>query len=1803
MGNLGNVWFEFNLKDDSFLKKLEADEAIAKRTTNTIMKMMDLQAKSSANADTRAAKEQLNAAKLQTIEEKRANAKLESDVRISESCTRRAAIESESAAKLNILAQKKLSLQIESDNKTEESLLRRTRLEAQSAAIVRNLNLQTAISAKRWEEERLMMAMQRKNLESQIAARNAQNLRQEAAAARQTELHAYRLQRAHITAAAATSNMSRVLSGQLPILSQLKSMAGAYVSIWAGVQFVRNLAAISGEFEMQQRSLEAMLQSSEAAAKIFAQVKNLAVQSPYQFKDLMTYVKQMSAFSIPVNELYDTTKRLADVASGLGVSMDRVVLAYGQVRAASVLRGQEIRQFSEMGVPIIEELAKRFSALEGRVVSVGEVFDKVSNRLVPFSMVKGIFDDLTSAGGKFYEMQEIQAQTLKGMISNLTDAYQIMLAEMGKDSDSLLKGSVNAMRVLMQNWKTVLALLKSVIAAYGVYKGLVLATNVYKKVALELIWSQAIGLSRMAAISQSISNTWSKMPISKHPWVLIAAAIASIGVYLYNAHQNALKLDRTLTKTVSEVKARTDLSLAAMAGLITKLKTTEQGTQKYADAIAELNRRYGEYLPNMLTEKDSLEDVEKQLKNVTRAIYEKAKAQAYSESISEVEAELSSRMTKAREKAINALTSKPVLGLIGQTLLSKEDANRLVDDIFNNIYASPQLYKDSEKVASMIMSLIAQKTNITTEQMSDNARNMNLLVNGAIAYANALNLVEVKMGEVLGTQYDMYNGQENLRQKESAINNAYRDQVNAINSKVYADSRNGESMQRVNDLLEAQKTKLFGLIAAYQEFGQWGLSREKEKEFSLLVETGPEWMTKVNSIVKDSKSLFVFKPQENEQLIDFVKRLKDEYDDLQEKAKLKMDTPESKKTTKERLAGILEIGKALAYDFTANKSDNTEDPVAKMLKERFELLKNARTEYEKLLKVMSAVDAKEKLSASIQYKKVDMTKLEGEDYKNLLKGLYDAAAKRQTDDAKSLRNAIGEYLFDIDQAEIEKKVKDLLDSVNKSVEDYTKKYQRYQKIFELTGDKEKAVRMSFGVDFNGKPDLVGYMKEQMKALAGTTGIDLSKDILSTDFKDLFANFEEAKRQLGESVIKDLETLWDKLQGHVESVMEKDYGLVDNITEELEGMRNVEVNMSGEGTELKISKVVSDTLKGYEDIDKKRREMLKKIANIEDANLREQMMKEYNANQYLFTQQESNLRKLQQQKLNDIAQSVVEDAMEAAGLLEVFKDMGDATFSELSKMKDVLSGLDEIDLSPDILAKLAKAGLITEKLRKQIELIVKNTKESIDERKWTEIGNDLGSAGDAAKSFGDALYDLGEASGNSGLSSLGDTIGSLGAVLTEASNLAKGIGEAITTGNPMGIINSVLSITTRFLEAEARHKEALKKLEEERLQVLREYNLELMKMELNFQAGGYIFGEASILKMATAVSTYKKATDDLRKAMAGSEQKTPNGFLSQIKNYFDSKTLERIKAMNNGLLGLYNITVTGKHHKGGLFGWGKGWYEENSILTEYKDLVDANGKLNIELAKTILNTRTMKDDQKAALQNLIDLAELGEDALKQLNDYLSSVFGSLGDDLTTAIVEAFRNGGDAAVEFGKAVDKVLEKMLQDMAYALYLQPIFDEAQKQIFELQKNSSDPTNDATRDKMIEILSSMFGTASGAIEAINSFLEESQKIGDKYGRNLFRQDTTTSSPLSNSVQGITEDTGDILASYINAVRGDVSVTRIFVGEIKVALDGHRELMNQQLAQLKAIEANTGEIAQVSNRILSLLDSVTKPGSGKKINI
>lgn len=410
-----------------------------------------------------------------------------------------------------------------------------------------------------------------------------------------------RLQQANDNVAKSMERVKRSQSSVLNTTDQLTRKIALLFSVSAIQGYVEKLVSVRGEFELQQRALQAILQNKDEANALWEKTVALAVKSPFQVKELVTYTKQLAAYKIEADKLYDTTKMLADVSAGLGVDMGRLILAYGQVKAANYLRASEVRQFTEAGVGLLQELATMYTELEGRMVSVGEVQARITKRMVAFGDVEEVFKRITSAGGIFYNMQEIQAETLAGMISNLKDNFDVMFNEIGKANDGVLKGFINILNTVVAQWRDFAIALNTagtVFVTYSIKAAIAAAAN--RKIGV----SATEAMIAQGGLAKAIGYTTNALIksfnfVKANPWIILATAIAGTIFYLkdlterldetratYDVLNNQIdtqknNLESLTNKIEKQVKAQEDAE--------SSLSNVKEGTQEYKEAEQKAN--------------------------------------------------------------------------------------------------------------------------------------------------------------------------------------------------------------------------------------------------------------------------------------------------------------------------------------------------------------------------------------------------------------------------------------------------------------------------------------------------------------------------------------------------------------------------------------------------------------------------------------------------------------------------------------------------------------------------------------------------------------------------------------------------------------------------------------------------------------------------------------------------------------------------------------------------------------------------------------------------------------------------------------------------------------------------------------------------------------------------------------------------------------------------------------------------------------------------------------------------------------
>lgn len=411
-------------------------------------------------------------------------------------------------------------------------------------------------------------------------------------------------------------------------IKRLITRLGLYSAIFAGVRFAKKIRETTAEFELQRVSLGALIQDTEKAEQLFSQIKAAAVKSPFEIKDLVSYTKQLAAYKIEANELFDTMMRLSDISAGLGADMSRIVLAYGQIKGAGVLKGTELRQITELGIPMVDLLAKKLTDLRGELVTTGDVFKLISEKAISFTTVKEIFDDMTNAGGMFYKMQEKQSETLAGKWSNLKDSISIAYDEMG--NTKLASGAMNVIIFILKgmadHWKVVYDLVAGVSGALIAYvaaaKAAAVATTAltvaqarenallksnavwFPKIvaglmsetrarAVSIAMSKRLVQARIAEATATglVSRALAKLRVAllSNPYGIAIAAIVGLGAAIFNFAKHA-KTAKERAEELNESVAQLQNKQDSVGVLIKRYEELSQKVERTAEEQKELNK-------------------------------------------------------------------------------------------------------------------------------------------------------------------------------------------------------------------------------------------------------------------------------------------------------------------------------------------------------------------------------------------------------------------------------------------------------------------------------------------------------------------------------------------------------------------------------------------------------------------------------------------------------------------------------------------------------------------------------------------------------------------------------------------------------------------------------------------------------------------------------------------------------------------------------------------------------------------------------------------------------------------------------------------------------------------------------------------------------------------------------------------------------------------------------------------------------------------------------------------------------------
>lgn len=323
----------------------------------------------------------------------------------------------------------------------------------------------------------------------------------------------------------------------------LTKVLGVIGGVTALKNFAKELVNVRGQFQQLEIAFSTMLKSKEKADKLMSELVDIAAKTPFDLQGVASSAKQMIAYGSSAENVGDELVMLGNVAAGVGSQLSEIAYLYGTLRTQGRAYAVDIRQFAGRGIPIYEELAKVLG------VTKDEVSGLVKEGKVGFKEVEQAFKNMTSESGIYYNLMQEQSKSLTGQLSNLGDAWDTMLNEIGKDTQGIASAGISGLKGLIENYETVGKILIGLIATYGTYKTALIVVRIARDT-LTARMELAILVTKAQTIAQKALNTVMKA----NPYVLVATVLAGLVATMWAFHDSTTASEKAQQKFNEEQK-------------------------------------------------------------------------------------------------------------------------------------------------------------------------------------------------------------------------------------------------------------------------------------------------------------------------------------------------------------------------------------------------------------------------------------------------------------------------------------------------------------------------------------------------------------------------------------------------------------------------------------------------------------------------------------------------------------------------------------------------------------------------------------------------------------------------------------------------------------------------------------------------------------------------------------------------------------------------------------------------------------------------------------------------------------------------------------------------------------------------------------------------------------------------------------------------------------------------------------------------------------------------------------------------
>lgn len=1673
--------------------------------------------------------------------------------------------------------------------------------------------------------------------------------------------------RRHMTA---TLNMNGAMNSQLSIVGQLRNEFLGLYSIYTAQNFLRAVVDIGGELENQKIAMASILQDEGKATTIFNQIKKLAVASPFGVMDLNQYAKQLSAYSIPYNELYDTMKRLADISAGVGVDMGRIILAYGQIKAAKFLKGTELRQLTEANIPMVDKLAERFSKLEGRIVSAGEVLDMISKKKVTFEDVKDVLWELTDDGGMFNNMQEVLSESVNSKWKNLADAIDIMLGDIAESMGSTLKWTAESLTTLAQNWKEVVPFITAATAAFGTYRVAVYAG------------SRAMGVANATLIKGTLAakqKTAADLVMASNYRTLTAAEkglIASRNA-MTTAEWRALAVSGALNKeqalrliTLGKIKSgqaghitqllnisKAELQVAMSAGkarvamtmlsygakqvwtafkglfnpymylfaglfAITELwYKSGQKADEMNERISELTTRAQDGFKNLTKEAQKFADVDPFKANDASLISSIEEMKTALKDYSPVWADTFNETFKTDDEGNTVKSLAEQYILLRNALNDTKEAYRLLNAIRGTSeYANDATdgYFD-ESFSENIEDYIKAEKQI--DKIIDR------MAGSYIEYYTAMQKViakyddfaKVASGKSLKEQLDII---KEYPKALASLNNelpftgGYRDDIFQLrkaweNSKRVFEEEVSPDMQsfiseyksrlqaagwNLDNLSDAQKIAIGLDISSFlDQFKEMPVDIRNllngeilEKQFNIKInaeyaepiQSLSDLQKKFNEATDGQFEAQIKVSTDSEKIIEGVQKAYKEAKEATNQLKpvlikagidlsgigaidlsklpdwqkqIVSDYKKAFDTMQAGEKGAKEIGFSLT---DPNKDKSKKDAFAERLKERVNLLKEAYSEYKKWTGIVGKGEAASKVKESGFFDPLFKGKepVDIGNYRDELNKILNQLDDK-TEERRVLKVFIRKIIWDIDA----NAMKEASDKAAKELEGYVsdvlKKWDIYKQLVNAGASKKDASTYAFGflTDYENEAQyLIDTVQKKLKEkgvdLPFTLSDDEAESILGGKDSPLYKQFFKAWKDAKEAFEKDKVSIAlddTKVIANARSTIEK----IRILSEQYASKTGLSVGKNG--ALVGDTSGLNNVQKAYLD------EYNKKLIELKSTLL--QLLPEW---EKIFGDKEqrsfSDLKEAER-----IAREIKNNAKvsyDSDGKPNGFTSFFEKDDGSIENVKGAYSLLDKLIKAIPQLQDAQLAVNPFKTLAKNVKELFTSEKDSDKlEKKIGRLGESAAESADLVGNFAGQMSSIFDALGNEGMA---DTMGNVQDAMSSISNIGQGFAKGGIVGGIAAAAGEAVNWIGKIAQA---HDKKLDKAIE--------------KSKLRAQQLQYIYEQIDgILERFLGSGTELKLVD------AENDRTRLNQLNNQIEairnkgkiNIFDLMSLQKYKQEAEKLQKRVSA-----YDEGGAYGY------QRALMQEQLSELEKQRQAEIDKKKTDDSKVADYENQIAEMkQQIKDFAEETAESLYGIN--LKDWASQLGD----ALYEAWQKGEDGAEAFKNKVADIMGDVMNSILKISILEPAMQQLQKMLFGEDGMSGYFGKDFSLDE--RELESIADYLMGVSEKTDDYYSMLDKLNNymekKYGISMKEEEEDSGSGLSKGIQNVTENTANLLASYINAIRADVSVKREYVRRLVEELfPAYNVIAQAQLQQLTMIQINTAKNVEFVEEIRDIL--------------